>query len=336
MMRSSQPTNQSRAAQDSTVDPRTSSALSMGRLPVQNKALNEVFDALAAGDVRRARHLLEQQPTLAHEKNAHGVTALHEAAEKGMQDIVELLLSQGADVDAKDRYEHTPLFKATWFLNWDIALMLLEKGANVNIQDADGHVLLHWAAFQGDREMINLLLSHGADVTAKDRDGRTPLEYAHAQGHREAAALIEKVHQNLRMLDRKNQLKYPNLDRAIEMQDLEEVKAHLRFAKDHAPNHHWNPSLLHEAVLTGNLDIVEILLEHGFDLNFTGPYGVTALHIAVEKNYEKIAQVLLARGAFVVALDFDGKTPLDLAKEKNNSTLIKLIQKYMPSERAAV
>jgi ankyrin repeat protein len=72
-------------------------------------------------------------------------TSLHFAASGGYKEIVQLLISKSADVNAKDDEERTPL---------------------------------HYAAYKGHKEMVELLIAEGADENAKGNDGVTPLDLA--------------------------------------------------------------------------------------------------------------------------------------------------------------
>ena len=82
-----------------------------------------------------------------------------------------VLLSQGADVNAVNRYGSTPLHSAA---TSEKATVLLENGADVNAVDAkQGETPLHRAVGQHCVETVSMLLEHGADVMM-DKQGETP------------------------------------------------------------------------------------------------------------------------------------------------------------------
>jgi len=120
---------------------------------------------------------------------AEGKTPLHNAASVSLigEDlesygniaVVELLLSHGANVNAKDRYGCTPLYDALFEGCLDVMELLIEHGAEVNAKnDEDGGTVLHEAAYSGDLEAVKLLISHGADIHTRDFEGETPLHKA--------------------------------------------------------------------------------------------------------------------------------------------------------------
>ena len=77
----------------------------------------------------------------------------------------------------------------------EIAELLIANGANVNAKMDNGFTSLHWAAIapnahEGHKEVAELLIAEGADVNAKDAFSETPLDYA--KRHPETAALLRK------------------------------------------------------------------------------------------------------------------------------------------------
>jgi hypothetical protein len=84
---------------------------------------------------------------------------------------VKSLLDKGADVNAKTRYNQTPLFFACDRGNVEIAKLLIEHGAEVSIKDNFyGATPLTWAMNKKNPEMIALLISSGVDPSDALRD----------------------------------------------------------------------------------------------------------------------------------------------------------------------
>ena len=105
-----------------------------------------------------------------------GWTPLHNAAGYSTKEMVELLISNGANVNAKNDDGWTPLHDAA---TKEVAELLIAKGADVEAKDKDNWTPLHKAAFGGHKEIVELLISEGADVNAKGEDGWTPLNITH-------------------------------------------------------------------------------------------------------------------------------------------------------------
>ncbi|XP_009557291.1 protein phosphatase 1 regulatory subunit 27 [Cuculus canorus] len=69
---------------------------------------------------------------------------------------------------------------------------------------------------------------------------------------------------------------------------------------------------LHEAVLTGNLDCVKLLVKYGADIHQKDENGWTPLHMACSEGYADIARYLISLGASLEATTDDGEKPSDL------------------------
>ncbi|EFJ08060.1 hypothetical protein SELMODRAFT_451407 [Selaginella moellendorffii] len=74
-------------------------------------------------------------------------------------------------------------------------------------------------------------------------------------------------------------------------------------------------TLLQQACQVGDLSTVELLLQHGAQVNTKDGIGRTPLHFCVECGRNLCAKLLLSRGANPAAVDRAGKTPLEVAME---------------------
>jgi ankyrin repeat protein len=88
---------------------------------------------------------------------------LWDAVRRGDTPAVKTLLDQGADANAKWRYQQTPLFKAAERGDVEIVKLLVEHGADVNLRDTFyGATAISWAADKGHIEVVRALLDKGA------------------------------------------------------------------------------------------------------------------------------------------------------------------------------
>ncbi|MDT7542223.1 MAG: hypothetical protein QOE33_2127 [Acidobacteriota bacterium] len=88
---------------------------------------------------------------------------LWEAVRRDDAVAVKALLDKGADVNARWRYQQTPLFKAAERGNVEIVKLLLEHGADVNVRDTFyGATPITWAADKGHTDVVRALLEKGA------------------------------------------------------------------------------------------------------------------------------------------------------------------------------
>jgi ankyrin repeat protein len=120
----------------------------------------------AAADPEKARLLIEHGADVTVASKQGRTPLMVAAARKGGAAIVDLLLSKGADVHAKDRVGETALTIAARSGDLDIVKLLLAKGAEPNTADAVGRRPLFAAAIGQNPAIVRLLLQHGAAVNA--------------------------------------------------------------------------------------------------------------------------------------------------------------------------
>ena len=126
----------------------------------------QLYIACGYGDIYEVRSLIEKGADVNHQNAKFGWRCLHRAARKGFDEIMELLIEAGADVNA--------------------------RGNN-------GVTALHLAAYYGNDRSVAFLLEKGADIHAMNDYGRNPLGSALHTNHEDCAAILEAWEQgNLR------------------------------------------------------------------------------------------------------------------------------------------
>lgn len=133
------------------------------KMLAQVEAQNDISPlhfALYMKDEAKARSLIEGGADVSR-RTSQGTTPLERAADVGFKDIVELLIAKGADVNAKDNWNWTPLHSAVYG-HKDIVELLITEGANVNARDGASRTPLWYAKDEGNAEIVELLRKHGA------------------------------------------------------------------------------------------------------------------------------------------------------------------------------
>jgi ankyrin repeat protein len=166
----------------------------VSRLLLEKGVELDIFAACLAGVSERVVDLLAADRGLVNSYSHDGWTPLHLAAFFGRPEIAEILLANGADVDArsKNQMRNTPLHAAVAGKRTDIASVLLNHGAEVNATQHGGWTPLHAAAQNGDVELARLLISLGADVKARAENNQTALDLALTKGHPAVVELLEQ------------------------------------------------------------------------------------------------------------------------------------------------
>ena len=126
------------------------------------------------GSVDTVRRLIERGVDI-NAKNIKDETALQIACERGLVDIVRLLLDHGATMEA---FGKTPLHTASKNGDLELTRLLLERGAEVNAKDEEATTPLHYASYFDHFEVCRALVDAGADLCALDEEGYTPRDDA--------------------------------------------------------------------------------------------------------------------------------------------------------------
>ena len=103
--------------------------------------------------------------------------SIHEAVENGDIKTIKQHLAAGTDVNAAhDDYLYIGITPLHWAKNKEVAELLITEGADVNAKNKAGITPLHGAVQTGNKEIAELLIDKGANVNVKEMDGGTPLD----------------------------------------------------------------------------------------------------------------------------------------------------------------
>lgn len=132
------------------------------------------------------------EPAAVDERSVDGFSALHYAGFFGRPEVARLLLDRGADpnVWATGGQDVQPLHSAVAGSHEDVAAMLVAAGADVNARQGHEYTPLMGAAQNGLTATVDLLLAHGVDPKAYNDDILTAADLADRAGHPAVAATI--------------------------------------------------------------------------------------------------------------------------------------------------
>ncbi|KAM8945676.1 protein phosphatase 1 regulatory subunit 27 [Pelodytes ibericus] len=118
----------------------------------------------------------------------------------------------------------------------------------------------------------------------------------------------------------------------IRQGDLEQVGRFIRARKVTIDTIYLSGmAALHEAVLSGNLDCVKLLIKYGADIEQRDENGWTPLHMACSDGHPHIARYLLSLGACQDVVNSEGETPSELI----DSDCEELVQIFKPKKGRA-
>ncbi|XP_022256387.1 protein phosphatase 1 regulatory subunit 16A-like [Limulus polyphemus] len=243
-----------------------------------------LLEAAARNDIEEVRRLL-MLGVSPDSTNEDGLTALHQCCIDDSEEMMKLLIEFGANVNAKDSEQWTPLHAAATCGHLHLVKYLIAKNADLLAVNADGNMpydiceddatldyiesemakrgvtqeMIDETRAATERQMLadlKLLAENGEDLEYRDHQGATPLHIAAANGY---LSVVEYL-----------------LDQHV--------------STDSVDNDQWQP--VHAAACWGHPDVIEMLVQSGADLNARTKNGETPYDICEDPDLrERIIQL---------------------------------------------
>lgn len=277
---------------------------------------------------------------------------LHAAADRGDDARVRSLISDGADVMARDILGQTSLQVAVWSRHWSVARLLaremdrvasqngygaihsalatkdvtlarllVENGADVERRDAAGQLPLQVAVRLGSESTVNLL-TREMDIAARARSETSAFHAALARADSEVACLLITHGADLKLADSSGQ----RLLQLAHRTGLPDVARLLAKRIDVFSKSRAEATALHNAAMTGNLEFAQLLVRYGADTPAVDSWGQTPLHVAASGGHEDVASLLIAAGGATVGVrDRLRRTALHLAVMTRQVGVVRLL-----------
>ncbi|MBP1627849.1 MAG: Ankyrin [Holophagaceae bacterium] len=319
--------------------------------------VNQVFEkdtmlcrAIAANQVDIAKLIL-QSPKVDVNKRGTFVdgfnnqwerTPLILASKRGFTELVDLLLDRGADVNARDRIDGSPLERGGTALIWAAsgdhletlqALFNHSKKPDVNLRNKDGASALWKACENESLEAVKLLLAKGAKPNLTDYTGRSVLTTTFLHKKFEILDLLAANGADINLADTTGStplmaaITSNHSKRDIVLKWLEHFFA-FRPKVDLQPAtaEGGGESALLQASRVGFLEAMNLLIEHGANVNLASKGTArTPLATAVLSKKPEAVKLLIKHGAKTELADKSACTPLLLAVLQADPDMVQLL-----------
>ncbi|KAH0550524.1 hypothetical protein KQX54_020002 [Cotesia glomerata] len=239
---------------------------------------------VAYGRVEDVKYYLESGADI-NSRTADGLSIICLAMRKNRYDVAEFLLSRGADANAPVELEgsfagYTPLHVSLRERQWEfVKLLLCNHQVDVNITAADGSLPIHYAIVSGKLDVLRLLLDRGANVNVE---------------------FSKRLYDKLFVY---------------------------KIWSDKCKNY----TLLAHAMLSKNLNMMELLINHGADIATVSAKKV-ALFYAIESDQPAIVKFLLHKietkvdlKMFLEKITVHGFKPIQYAVLMGNVQIVEVL-----------
>uniref|UniRef100_A0A1X7TCJ4 Death domain-containing protein n=1 Tax=Amphimedon queenslandica TaxID=400682 RepID=A0A1X7TCJ4_AMPQE len=282
-----------------------------------------LLEAVTAGNNEAVEFLLQLETVNIDHTNEEGKTALMLACERGHEDIVDSLVSAGANVNIQDNKGLTALMIASAFNHISIIHMLLHANANPHLKKSNGSNALMIASYNGNHEVVELLMK-GVDYKYQQEDGANAFMVACQNGHTQIVELLlkEQVDPNVQKNNGWNAFMLASQyghTQIVELLLKEKVDPNVQ-DKDG-----WNAFML--ACLNGHTQIVELLLKEKVDPNVRRNSGGNAFMSACRNGHTQIVKLLLKEQVDPNVQKNDGWNAFMLASQYGHTQIVELLLK---------
>ncbi|MCB0353365.1 MAG: ankyrin repeat domain-containing protein [Bdellovibrionales bacterium] len=294
------------------------------REPKEETPNDKLIKASMFGDAGQVKAAIEAGADPNTKENNRPVISW--AAQAGNLEVVQALLSGGADKDLVDGIGHTALLRAADMGSVPVVKALAQAGANVNHKAPNGTTAVLMAVQNGNKELLEALLTAGADPNIADSNGDTPTLMAVQNDQPELLAVLATAKADLNP----SSSYYTPLSYAISQENASMVKAVLEAGADPNAKPQSGGAPIFQAL--NSPEILDLLLAAKANPNVTNDYGQTALMVAVENDSVETTEKLLKAGADMNAKDQSGGTALTLAQNRSNSEIADLLKRSGATE----
>uniref|UniRef100_A0A671R2H8 Ankyrin-1-like n=1 Tax=Sinocyclocheilus anshuiensis TaxID=1608454 RepID=A0A671R2H8_9TELE len=268
--------------------------------------------------------------------NQNGLNGLHLASKEGHVKMVLELLHHGIVLETTTKKGNTALHIAALAGQEQVVTELVNYGANVNAQSQKGFTPLYMAAQENHLEVVKFLLDNGANQTIPTEDGFTPLAVALQQGHENVVALLINH-------GTKGKVRLPALHIAARNDDTRTAAVLLQNDPNPDVLSKTGFTPLHIAAHYENLNVAQLLLNRGADVNFmpkvyfcwtedskcshmfTAQNGLSPIHMAAQGDHLECIRQLLQYNAEIDDITLDHLTPLHVAAHCGHHRMAKVL-----------
>lgn len=280
-------------------------------------------------------------------RNKMNQTLLHHTSGYGRSKLTSFLISEGADVNARDDEGLAPLHNACCHGHFNTSKKLIEAGAYVDLTDKKGWSPLHFAVARKENsvkisplywKVIELLLDSGANPYLKSNNDHSCISKIRDEKDRRIVRLMHLL-AKLKLSPTDYETRIAIIDKYMSISDFFEL---VRIGDDNlevltvliTPRlinskletcDHITP--LHRAAGYNHLEAAKLFISRGARVDATDSFGRIPLHNAAQYGHVDMMDFLINEGSDINKQDLVGYSPLHVAASNRTFTAcLKLIE----------
>ncbi|MFW4371222.1 MAG: ankyrin repeat domain-containing protein, partial [Spiroplasma sp. hy2] len=271
-------------------------------------------------DIKKITNTLFFMKKIWEKMNFTNFKILHLLILESNIDLIKFLIVSGYDVDIQDENGDTPLITTIKENNSIMAKLLIDKGANVNLQNKNRLTPLDYAIDRNNKELVQLLIAKGADVNLENLfNGHTPLITAILNDDLEIAELLIDKGANINFKNKNelNPLFFAILNNFPKMVQLL-IKNNVEVE---SKNKFGLTNINFARYLAMSLENIPDVIKYKDDVNLQNKNGDAILNMKINKNYQKILELLLEYSDKINNQEENGDGPSNTAIVIDNSKI---------------
>jgi len=244
------------------------------------------------------------------------------------------LLQKGADVNAKDSYDYSPIMyaaKGTSSKALDAVKYLVNKGAQLNTKNYYNNNALQLAVLADNGEIVKHLIEKGADGELSEL---LMLAVRYGKELTKSVKVLVNKGANINKVSGPNEYPYVNdtvLIIAAQNDYMEIVKILLEKEANFNVRFHsrsWcaGKDTMIYAANFGNVEIIQLLLSKGANIDIQDKTGNSPLMMAARNGEEAVAQFLVEKGANVNLINDKGYSASTYAYEQGHEKIFDVLK----------
>lgn len=263
-----------------------------------------------------------------------GFYPIHGATHNNFIEVINVLLKHGIDINTQSKDSTTPLYYSLGYVgqktNINLVKFLLEKGANPNIEHKNGHYPIHAAINSKDIDVLQLFIKNNEDANKTGASGMTPLYFA--VNYIGDVGIIDYLLEQGALTNTPVKRGCTPIYAATQKGRLDIIKTLIDKGANIEQGMECGDTPMAMAAYMGHIDIIKYLQSLGANLNIKNNKGDMPIHEAHMGGKVITIDYLLEQGVDINAQNANGKTPLHFLfswKETSTDAKLAVLNKYI-------